>query len=77
MTFAVTWNSQLTSLSSLPYICIAVRPEIYPYGFVECIKIQYYVNRLILPLETTRAAAITSYREVTLNYGAFDPWRSK
>ena len=34
-------------------------------------------NWLILSLQTTCAAAITSYREVTLNYGAFDPWWSK
>ena len=32
------------SPSSWPYICVAVRPEIYPYGIVECIKIQYNIN---------------------------------
>ena len=48
-----------------------------PLGHTTMGGLMKTLHRLILLLRTTHAAAILLYREVTLNYGAFNPWRSK
>ena len=60
--------SRLSSPSSWPYVCVAVRPEISPYGKVEHIKFQFIINKHLKFRTFSRGACLKFTSQIKCDF---------